>query len=92
MLLLTIFLVGYSAWWLCDALYGPWLDMPALAEPEPARPKTYQVMPGDTIWDIYVQYYQGHDWAEVWYKVGQANGLKNDRLYPYEVITLPEVG
>lgn len=56
------------------------------------RPTTYQVLPGDSIWSIYVQHYQGHDWDEVRYKIGQANGLKNDRLYPYEVIKLPEVG
>ena len=58
---------------------------------ETPRPTTHQVMPGDTIWSIYVEYYKGCDWDEVCLKVGQANGLKNDTLYPYTVIKLPEV-
>ena len=40
---------------------------------------------------IYTEFYQGCDWDEVRYKIGQINGLRNDRLYPYEVIRLPEV-
>lgn len=55
------------------------------------RPTTYQVLPGDSIWSIYTQHYQGHDWDEVRYKIGQANDLKNDMLYSYTMIKLPEV-
>jgi len=87
---LLIGFVGYGGWWLYDCFYGDWLDAPVQDEPTPPRPSTYQVLPGDTIWDIYVTYYKG-DWDEVRYKIGQMNGLKNDTLYPYEVIKLPEI-
>ena len=55
------------------------------------RPKTHQVMPGDTVWSIYLEYYAGHDWEEIRYKIGELNGLKNDMLRAYAVIKLPEV-
>ena len=90
--ILLVSFYGYAAYWLYDCFWGSWLDAPVLAAPEPTRPKTYQVMPGDSLWSIYVEHYKGCDWDEVRYKVGQANGLKNDTLYPYEVIKLPEVG
>lgn len=90
---LLIGFVGYGGWWVYDCFYGDWQYVPMVeAAPEPPRPKTYQVMPGDSLWSIYVEHYKGCDWDEVRYKIGQANGLKNDRLYPYEVIKLPEVG
>jgi hypothetical protein len=90
---LCLILIAVPGLWLYDALYGSWLDVPVEAGPEPerARPTTYQVMPGDSLWSVYVTYYKGCDWDEVRYKIGQANGLKNDRLYPYEVIKLPGV-
>ena len=90
--LILVATFGYGAYWMHDALWGPWLDAPVEAALEPPRPTTYQVMPGDTVWSVYVTYYKGCAWDEVRYKIGQANGLKNDRLYPYEVIKLPEVG
>ncbi len=55
------------------------------------RPTTHQVLPGDTIWSIYLEYYKGHDWEEIRYKIGELNGLKNDGLRAYAVIKLPEV-
>ena len=92
LVLIIVGLMGYGVYWLYDWVYGDWLDNPMVeAAEERPRPDTYQVMPGDTIWSIYVTYYKGCDWDEVRYKIGQANGLRNDRLYPYEVITLPEV-
>jgi LysM repeat protein len=92
-IVLTLILIAIPVWWLHDALYGDWQYVPMVeAAPEPPRPKTYQVMPGDSLWSIYVEHYKGCDWDEVRYKIGQANGLKNDRLYPYEVIKLPGVG
>lgn len=91
LLALLIGFMGYGGWWLYDCVYGDWLDAPVQGEPAPPRPLTHQVLPGDTIWSIYVTYYKGCDWDEVRYKIGQANRLRNDRLYPYEVITLPEV-
>ena len=95
LIVLLIGFVGYGGWWLYDCFYGDWLDVPVQDEPTPPtppRPLTYQVLPGDTIWGIYTEFYQGCDWDEVRYKIGQANGLRNDRLYPYEVIKLPEIG
>lgn len=91
--LILVATLGYGVYWTYDALLGSWLDVPAEAAPlvDRPRPTTYQVMPGDSLWSIYVEYYKGCDWDEVRYKIGQANGLKNDRLYPYEVIKLPEV-
>ena len=55
------------------------------------RPTTYQVLPGDTVWSIYLEYYPGHDWEEIRYKIGELNDLKNDGLRAYTVIKLPEV-
>jgi hypothetical protein len=93
LVLITVGLMGYGVYWLYDCLYGEWLDKPIVeATEERPRPKTYQVIPGDTIWGIYTEFYQGCDWDEVRYKIGQMNGLKNDTLYPYEVIFLPDVG
>ena len=92
MIALTLFLIGAPALWLYDCFYGDWQYVPMVeAALEPPRPTTYQVMPGDSLWSIYVEHYKGCDWDEVRYKVGQANGLRNDTLYPYEVIKLPEV-
>ncbi len=51
----------------------------------------YRVAPGDTVWSIYTEHYQGQDWDEVRLKIGQANDLKNDMLYSYTMIKLPEV-
>ena len=89
---LSIGFMGYGGWWLYDYFYGDWLDVPVQDEPTPPRPSTYQVLPGDTIWSIYSKFYQGCNWDEVRYKIGQVNGLRNDTLYAYEVITLPDVG
>lgn len=90
--LIMVGLMGYGAYWLYDYFYGEWLDKPIVeAIEERPRPETYQVQPGDTIWGIYTEFYQGCDWNEVWYKIRETNGLKNDTLYPYEVILLPNV-
>jgi hypothetical protein len=89
---LVIGFMGYSGWRLYDYFYGNQLDVPVQGEPTPPRPSTYRVLPGDTIWSIYSKFYQGCNWDEVRYKIGKMNGLKNDTLYPYEVIKLPEVG
>jgi hypothetical protein len=92
-IVLTLILIAIPVWWLYDCFYGDWQYVPMVeAAPEPPRPTTYQVMPGDSLWSVYVTYYKGCDWDEVRYKIGQANRLKNDRLYPYEVIKLPGVG
>ena len=92
LVLIMVGLMGYGVYWLYDCFYGEWLDKPMVeAAEERPRPKTYQVMPGDTIWGIYTEFYQGCDWDEVRYKIGQINGLKNDTLHPYKVIQLPEV-
>lgn len=88
---LLIGLMGYGGWWLYDCFYGDWLDVPVQDEPTPPRPLTYQVLPGDTIWGIYLEYYPGHDWEEIRHKIGVLNGLKNDGLRAYTVIKLPEV-
>ena len=85
-------LMGYGVYWLYDCFYGKWLDEPMVeATEERHRPEVYQVTPGDTIWGIYTEFYQECDWNEVRYKIGQVNDLKNDTLYPYEIIKLPEV-
>ena len=92
LLLIMVGLIGYGVYWVYDCFYGEWLDKPVLeAVEERPRPKTYQVQPGDTIWGIYVTYYKGCDWNEVRYKIREINGLKNDTLYPYEIIELPEM-
>lgn len=91
LVLILVATLGYGAYWTYDAMFGAWLDVPVEAAPIVDKPTTYQVMPGDTVWSIYVEHYKGCDWDEVRYKIGQANGLRNDRLYPYEVIKLPEV-
>jgi hypothetical protein len=94
LLLIMVGLVGYGAYWLYDCFYGEWLDEPivkAVEERPRPRPETYQVQPGDTIWGIYTEFYQGCDWDEVRYKIRKINGLKNDTLYAYEVISLPDV-
>lgn len=93
LILILVGALGYGAWWVYDCFYGEWLDVPVEASPvvDRPRPTTYQVMPGDSLWSIYVEYYKGCDWDEVRYKIGQMNGLKNDTLYPYEVIKLPEI-
>ena len=88
LVLIMVGLMGYGVY----CCYGEWLDKPMVeAAEERPRPKTYQVMPGDSLWGIYTEFYQGCDWDEVRYKIGEMNGLKNDTLYPYEVIKLPEV-
>lgn len=55
------------------------------------RPETHQVLPGETVWDIYKEYYAEYDWGDVRYLIGDANGLVNDGLRAYQVIVLPEV-
>ena len=88
LVLIMVGLMGYGVY----CFYGEWLDKPMVeAAEERPRPKTYQVMPGDSLWGIYTEFYQGCDWDEVRYKIGEMNGLKNDTLYPYEVIKLPGV-
>lgn len=90
--LIMVGLMGYGAYWLYDCFYGEWLDKPiAKAVEERPRPEIYQVQPGDTIWGIYTEFYQGYNWDEVRYKIREMNGLKNDTLYPYEIISLPNV-
>ena len=92
LILIIVGLMGCGIYWLCDRFHSEWLDKPMVeAVEERPRPETYQVQPGDTIWGIYTEFYQGCDWDEVRYKIGQVNGLRNDTLYPYEVIKLPEV-
>ena len=92
LLLIMVGLMGYGVYWVYDCFYGEWLDKPIVeAVDERPRPETYQVQPGDTIWGIYTEFYQGCDWDEVRYKIREMNGLKNDTLYPYEIISLPNV-
>lgn len=54
-------------------------------------PKTYQVLPGDTIWSIYLEHYQEYDWEKIRREIGELNGLQNDIIRAYSVIKLPEV-
>ena len=92
LLVIVIAIIAAPIWLIYDCFYGEWQYVPMVdAAPEPPRPQTYQVMPGDTIWSIYLELYEGCDWEEVRLKIGQANGLRNDTLYPYEIIKLPEV-
>lgn len=92
LVLIMVGLMGYGVYWLYDCFYGEWLDKPMVeAVEERPRPETYQVQPGDTIWGIYTEFYQGCNWDEVRYKIREMNGLKNDTLYPYEIISLPNV-
>ena len=77
-------IIAYLAW-------GPDPPVVVAGSKEHPRPKTHQVLPGDTVWSIYQEYYPGHDWEEIRYKIGVLNGLKNDGLRAYEVIRLPEV-
>jgi hypothetical protein len=92
LLLIMVGLMGYGVYLVYDCFYGEWLDKPIVeAVDERLRPETYQVQPGDTIWGIYTEFYQGCDWNEVRDKIRQMNGLKNDTLYPYEIISLPNV-
>ncbi len=93
-LLISSAIILLAVVWTGYHLYlGLWGQEPVVVASTKAhpRPTTYQVMPGDTVWSIYVAYYKGCDWDEVRYKIGQANGLRNDTLYPYEIIKLPEV-
>ena len=93
LVLIMVGLIGYGVYWLYDCFHGEWLDKPIVeAVGERPRPETYQVQPGDTIWGIYTEFYQGCNWDEVRYKIREVNGLKNDTLYPYEIISLPNVG
>ena len=92
LVLIMVGLMGYGVYWLYDCFYGEWLDKPMVeAVEERPRPETYQVQPGDTIWGIYTEFYQGCNWDEVRYKIREMNGLKNDTLYPYEIISLPNM-
>jgi hypothetical protein len=93
LILIIVGLMGCGIYWLCDRFCGEWLDKLMIeAVGERPRPKIYQVQPGDTIWGIYTEFYQGCDWDEVRYKIREMNGLGNDTLYPYEVISLPNIG
>lgn len=92
LVLIMVGLMGYGVYWLYDCFYGEWLDKPMVeAVEERPRPEIYQVQPGDTIWGIYTEFYQGCNWDEVRHKIREMNGLKNDTLYPYEIISLPNV-
>ena len=89
--LILVATLGYGAWWLYDCFCGPWLDMPiVVAGPEPPRPKTYQVLPGDNLWAIATGYYPGQHIGEVIHEIRKLNGMtQSATIYPYEVLQLP---
>lgn len=88
--LILVVTLGYGAWWLYDCFYGPWLDVPVEAGPEPPRPKTYQVMPEDSLWAIAVKYYPDHHTGEAVHEIRELNGMmQSATIYPYEVLQLP---
>jgi len=55
-----------------------------------SRPRTHQVLPGDTLWGIASQYYPGEHTGEMVLKIREVNGLADSAtIYPYEVLQLP---
>ena len=55
---------------------------------EIAKPQTYTVMHGDTLWSISMKFYSGDGYQ--WSKIAQANSLANpDLIHAGNVLTLP---
>lgn len=53
-----------------------------------AKPQTYTVVHGDSLWTIAVQFYNGDGYQ--WLKIAQANSLANpDLIHSGNVLTLP---
>ncbi len=85
--ILGIAAFGHVAWEFYDRLTDP--GSAAVA----SRPRTHQVLPGDTLWGIATKYYPNHHTGEMVYEIRKLNGLdESATLYPYTmVLKLPDV-
>lgn len=87
MLLATIFWFGSLVYW---GFFAPDpVTVPSTAVHP--RPKTHQILPGDTLWAIASKYYPGMHTGEMVHEIQMLNSLASATIYPYQIIDLPEV-
>lgn len=87
--LLVVTMLAGIGYIILDTFVGPPTVAMAVEMEEP-RPKTHQVMPGDTLWGIASQYYPGEHTGEMVFRIRELNGLtESATIYPYEVLKLP---
>ena len=67
---------------------SPQGEITSTSTEEIAKPQTYTVMHGDTLWSISMKFYSGDGYQ--WSKIAQANSLANpDLIHAGNVLTLP---
>lgn len=84
-------LVMWTGYLAIDAIWGPDPPIVIAGTIEHPRPRTYQVMPGDSLWSIAAAHYPGHHTGEMVYEIRVLNGLRDATIYPNQVLELPEV-
>lgn len=55
------------------------------------RPTTYQVLPGDTLWEIARVLYPEYDPRDVIHEIRELNHMDSATIYPHEVLRLPKM-
>ncbi len=92
-LLVALLIVGAVSWTgyhIYLAAFAPEMVAVASTTAHP-RPETYQVLSGDTLWQIATEHYPGKHTGEIVGEIRKANGLGSATIYPNQVLKLPEV-
>ncbi len=92
-LLITVLLfaaVGWVGYHIYLAAFAPEMVAVASTTVHP-RAQTYQVLSGDTLWQIAAEHYPGMHTGEMVWEIRKANGLESAMIYPNQVLKLPEV-
>lgn len=74
------------------ALLGPVAGAVAGQRTEPAKARTYVVVPGDTLWAIASRLRPGSDPRPVIQQIQEANGVDAGALVPGQSLVIPTAG
>lgn len=85
--------LGVLTWVTVPVVKTFWMDEPIVqaSNTEHPRSKTHQVISGDTLWTIALEYYPNVDPRDVVGELRKINSLASATIYPYQVLVLPEV-
>lgn len=86
-----IVVIGWTSHIAYDAIWGPDHPIVIASTVVHPRPKTHQVISGDTLWTIAVEYYPNVDPRDVVGELRKINSLASATIYPNQILILPEV-